>query len=125
MWVGARLIREAMRGLLDVALPDEQHQTIVRVLSEYAVAGDLHGLQTRESGKDRFMSVHMLVPGEWSVTQAHDRVEEVEQQLRSQVADLQVLTHPSRGGPPGLRRLPGGWMTEELAAWDPTDGAGG
>ena len=128
LWVGVKLIREAMRGLLDVALPDEQHQAIVRVLSEYAVQGvTFHGLQTRESGKDRFMSVHMLVPGEWSVAEAHDRVEEVEQQLRSQVADLQVLTHlEPREDPRAYDDYSGGLdVAEELAAWDPTDGAGG
>lgn len=92
--VGTRLIREALRGLLDVALPPEITAQIVGVLSRHAHDGvTFHGLQTRESGKDRFMSVHMLVPGDWSVQHAHDMVEDVEVELRATVPDLTVLTH--------------------------------
>lgn len=92
--VGTRLIREALRGLLDVALPAEITAQIVEVLSQHAHDGvTFHGLQTRESGKDRFMSVHMLVPGHWTVQKAHDAAEEVEGELRDTVPDLTVLTH--------------------------------
>ncbi len=92
--VGTRLIREALRGLLDVALPASVTAQIVNVLNQHAHDGvSFHGLQTRESGKDRFMSVHMLVPGDWSVRTAHDAVEDVEEQLRATVPDLSILTH--------------------------------
>lgn len=92
--VGVRLIREAIRGLLDVALPSAQTEAIVAVLQQHSVAGvTFHGLQTRESGKDRFMSVHMLVPGQWTVQQAHDAAENLEADLRFAVSDLQILTH--------------------------------
>jgi cation diffusion facilitator family transporter len=92
--VGTRLIREAMRGLLDIALPAPEHDAIVTVLARHATGGvTFHGLQTRESGKDRFMSVHVLVPGAWSVQRAHDVVEDVERDLREAVADLEVMSH--------------------------------
>jgi len=92
--VGTRLIAAAMRGLLDVSLPAEQHEAIAAVLARHATGGvTFHGLQTRESGKDRFMSVHVLVPGEWTVQHSHDVVEEVESDLKAAVADLHVLTH--------------------------------
>ncbi len=92
--VGTRLIAQAMRGLLDVSLPAEQHEAIAAVLSRHTAGGVMfHGLQTRESGKDRFMSVHVLVPGDWTVQHSHDVVEEVEADLRATVADLNVITH--------------------------------
>ena len=94
MVVGFRLIREALRGLLDVSLPKEITDQIVEVLGRHAVDGvTFHGLQTRESGRDRFMSIHMLVPGEWTVQRAHDASEEVEDELCTTVADLTVITH--------------------------------
>ncbi|MDQ1250107.1 MAG: hypothetical protein QG597_4486 [Actinomycetota bacterium] len=94
LFVGTRLIREAMRGLLDIALPEAESRAITAVLATHAVDGvTFHGLQTRESGKDRFMSVHVLVPGDWTVQRSHDVVEEVEADLRSAVTDLHVLTH--------------------------------
>jgi divalent metal cation (Fe/Co/Zn/Cd) transporter len=39
------------------------------------------------------MSVHVLVPGDWTVQRSHDVLEEVEADLRAAVADLHVLTH--------------------------------
>lgn len=92
--VGTRLIRQAMRGLLDVSLPAREHDEIVEVLRRHADGQvSFHGLQTREAGKDRFMSVHVLVPGEWTVQRSHDVLEEVEADLRAAVADLNVITH--------------------------------
>lgn len=92
--VGVRLIREAMRGLLDVALPDEEQSLLLGVLADHTRDGvKFHGLKTRESGKDRFMAVHMLVPGDWTVMAAHDEVEDVEADLRAAVSDLTIFTH--------------------------------
>jgi len=119
MVVGARLIRASTRGLLDVSLPAAETQQIVSVLAKHAAGGiTFHGLQTREAGKDRFMSVHMLVPGDWSVQRAHDEAELVESDLRATVPDLTVLTHVEpREDPRAYGDYAGGL--------DPADGAGG
>jgi divalent metal cation (Fe/Co/Zn/Cd) transporter len=37
--------------------------------------------------------VHVLVPGAWSVTRAHDLVEEVEGAIRAELPHAQVHTH--------------------------------
>ena len=128
MVVGARLVRESTRGLLDVALPESETRRIVEVLSAHAVDGvTFHGLQTRESGKDRFMAVHMLVPGEWSVQQGHDAAEMVEADLRAAVPDLAILTHlEPREDPRAYGDYFGGVeITPVLDPRDPADGAGG
>ena len=52
-----------------------------------------HALRTREAGARRFMSVHLLVPGNWTVQRGHDVAEEVESALRAAVPRLNVLTH--------------------------------
>lgn len=98
VWTGFILIRNAGRGLLDHALPDQDNDRIIAVLRGFVdryPAGDLefHGLQTRESGRDRFVSVHVLVPGSWSVSRAHDLVEDVEGEIRSVLPLVQVHTH--------------------------------
>jgi divalent metal cation (Fe/Co/Zn/Cd) transporter len=67
---------------------------IKAVLAEYESQGLLwHALRTREAGTRRFMSVHLLVPGEWTVQRGHDLAEEVEAALRAVVPRLHVLTH--------------------------------
>ena len=98
LWTGYFLVRGAGRGLLDHALPAEDTERVLAVLRTFVdryPPGELefHGLQTRESGRDRFVSMHVLVPGEWTVTRAHDLVEEVEQAVRQALPHAQVHTH--------------------------------
>lgn len=98
LWTGFILVRNAGRGLLDHALPQEETARVLGVLRDFVgrfPAGDLefHGLQTRESGRDQFVSVHVLVPGSWTVTRAHDLVEEVEEAIRAELPHAQVHTH--------------------------------
>lgn len=98
LWTGFILVRNAGRGLLDHALPQEETARVLGVLRDFVArypAGELefHGLQTRESGRDQFVSVHVLVPGSWSVSRAHDLVEEVEAAIRVELPHVQVHTH--------------------------------
>lgn len=98
LWTGFVLVRGAGRGLLDHALPREETARVVDVLQGFAdrhPVGELefHGLQTREAGRDQFVSVHVLVPGSWTVQRAHDLVEEVEAEIRVALPHAQVHTH--------------------------------
>ena len=98
LWTGFILVRNAGRGLLDHALPQEETARVLGVLRDFVArypAGEMefHGLQTRESGRDQFVSVHVLVPGSWSVSRAHDLVEEVEAAIRDELPHAQVHTH--------------------------------
>ncbi|NNG20802.1 cation transporter [Naumannella sp. ID2617S] len=93
--IGTKLITEALSGLLDAALPAEENDRVTAVLRGRTVAGevDFHGLQTRVAGPQRYASVHVLVPGSWTVQQGHDLAESVEAELREAVPDLHVVTH--------------------------------
>jgi len=98
LWTGYLLVRNAGRGLLDHALPAQDNERVIAVLRSFVdryPPGELefHGLQTRESGRDRFVSLHVLVPGEWTVMRAHDLVEEVEEAIRQALPHAQVHTH--------------------------------
>jgi len=98
LWTGFILVRNAGRGLLDHALPREETARVLAVLRDFVSrypAGELefHGLQTRESGRDQFVSVHVLVPGSWRVSRAHDLVEEVEAAITAELPHAQVHTH--------------------------------
>lgn len=94
MVIGVKLIRGSLRSLLDAAIPDSEQDAIVEVLRKHSHDGiTFHGLQTRESGVQRFMTVHMLVPGDWTVASSHDCSDEVEKALKAAVSDLSVLIH--------------------------------
>ena len=82
LWTGMRLLRDTAHGLLDRALPPEDRKAITEVLSRYESQGiRFHALRTRASGPRRFISMHVLVPGEWTVQRGHDLSEKIEKDL--------------------------------------------
>ncbi len=88
------LMRDSAEGLLDAALPAADQTVITRVLDSYRAQGVLfHALRTRMAGQRRFMSIHVLVPGAWTIQRGHDLCEQIEHALISQLPHLTVFTH--------------------------------
>ncbi|MFT4034634.1 MAG: cation diffusion facilitator family transporter [Patulibacter sp.] len=92
---GLRLVRRSAAGLMDAALPYHQLAAIERVLDELRCDEvQFHALRTRQAGRRAFVSVHVLVPGSWTVQHGHDTAEEVEARLRRACGEgASVLTH--------------------------------
>lgn len=91
---GWRLIRSASAGLMDVALPKEDNETIRTVLGRFTSAEvTWHRLLTREAGNRRFMQFDLLVPGAWTVQRGHDLVEEITDALVEEFPDIDVICH--------------------------------
>jgi len=91
---GSKLVSSSVTALLDVALSPEDQAIVTAVLDRHRSADvDFHGLQTRESGRHRFVSMHVLVPGAWTVQRAHDVVELVEADLREALDGVDITTH--------------------------------
>ncbi len=91
---GSQLLLRSTRGLMDKALPKEDHDLIIGVLDQFkSETVSFHGLLTRESGHKRFISMHILVPGTWTVQQAHDLAEDVEVAIETTLPDAEVMTH--------------------------------
>jgi cation diffusion facilitator family transporter len=98
LWTGWGLVRHAMDGLMDHALPPadvEKVTSALRTVRHSHPPGDVdfHAIQTREAGRERFVSMHVLVPGTWTVTEGHDLLEQVEQAIVSVLPGAQVHTH--------------------------------
>jgi cation diffusion facilitator family transporter len=91
---GIRLVRESAGGLMDRAFDAEDLALVHAVLDRYACDEvRFHALRTRRSGRRRFMSVHVLVPGTWTVKRGHDLAERLETELRGTLDHLTVFTH--------------------------------
>jgi cation diffusion facilitator family transporter len=94
LWMGWRLVASSTTSLLDAALPPADVALVTDVLAKHTSDEvHFHGLQTRESGRQRFVSVHVLVPGAWTVQHAHDVVEVVEDDIRAALDQVNVTTH--------------------------------
>ncbi|MDX9706432.1 MAG: cation diffusion facilitator family transporter [Azospira sp.] len=94
VWTGWQLLRRSVDGLMDAALPPEQHAIVVAVLDAHRAQGiDYHALRTRQAGARGFVTAHVLVPGAWSVQQGHDLLEEIEVEIHRQLPQLSLLFH--------------------------------
>lgn len=94
VWTGWRLLQRSADGLMDVALPPDQHKAVVAVLDRYRQQGiDFHALRTRQSGARSFVEVHVLVPGAWTVQRGHELLEALEAEVRSELPHATVFTH--------------------------------
>ena len=75
-------------------LEEPDLEAIRDVLAEFERDGvRFHALRTRQAGSRRFISVHVLVPGAWTVQRGHDLVEHVEGSLCSRLPGASVFTH--------------------------------
>jgi cation diffusion facilitator family transporter len=92
--IGYQLMKRSALGLLDNALPAPQRAAIAGVLEGYKARGvQFHALRTRQAAGRSFVSMHVLVPGAWSVQRGHDMLEKLERDVRDAVPGTSVFTH--------------------------------
>ncbi|MDP9233649.1 MAG: cation diffusion facilitator family transporter [Actinomycetota bacterium] len=91
---GILLMRRFTGGLMDRALPPNEQAIVEEVLDHFRDDDvRFHALRTRRAGRRAFISVHILVPGGWSVQRAHDVAERVDAELREALQHATVFTH--------------------------------
>lgn len=105
VWTGAEIVRASVLGLMDISLPPAELEKIDQVLAQHKPSGvQFHALLTRRSGAERFISLHVLVPGGWTVQRGHDLLERIEDEIRAALVNATVITHLE--------------AQEDPAAWD-------
>lgn len=101
VWTGVRILRDSVAGLMDAALPAGEQRVLHELLQGYAAEGiEYHALRTRRAGAYRFVTVHVLVPPDWTVQQGHDLLERIEADMRRALPPVSVLTHLEPLGDP-------------------------
>ncbi len=108
-WTSIGIMRRSVAGLMDVSLSAADLAAVRKVFKSHEAAGiAFHALRTRQAGAQKFISVHVLVPGDWTVQRGHELLETIEAELRRAVSEAVVLTH--------LESLddPASWEDEEL-----------
>jgi len=94
VWTGFRIVRTSVRGLMDVALPSQEIDRIRAVIDSGLRGGaQYHALRTRQSAARRFVSFHVLVPGNWTVHEGHQLLEQLERDIRAVLPAATVFTH--------------------------------
>jgi cation diffusion facilitator family transporter len=100
-WEGLRILGRSLAGLMDTALPAAERTRVESVLNRYRGEGiRWHALRTRQSGARRFIAVHVLAPGDWSLQRAHDLVEQIEGEIRELIPNAVIVVHLEPSGDP-------------------------
>ena len=95
IWTGVKLIRRSVAGFMDESLPERELALIQQVMDKYRGKGvSFHALRTRQAAARGFISVHVLVPGHWTVHDAHHIAEDFENDIRAALGGaITVFTH--------------------------------
>jgi cation diffusion facilitator family transporter len=94
VWTGVGIVRRSIGGLMDTALSAHDLDAVRKVFQVYEQTGvQFHALRTRQAGARKFVSVHVLVPGDWTVQRGHELLERIEDDIRRAVTDAVVFTH--------------------------------
>ena len=94
VWAGFGIIRNSVSGLMDASLPKSDLDIIQGVLEKHGETGvRFHALRTRQSGSVKIISLHVLVPDNWTVKRGHKLTSEIEAEINRALADSVVFTH--------------------------------
>jgi cation diffusion facilitator family transporter len=94
IWEGWKLIKRTIVGLMDTALPVADRSAIQNILAKYEPENiQFHALRTRQAGSRSFVSLHVLVPGRWTVQKGHQLLERIENDIRQALPNVVVFTH--------------------------------
>ena len=93
MWGAWTSSSQALDQLMDREWPDELRQRFLAAAADYPELAGLHDLRTRTSGTHHFAQFHVWVPGQWTVEEAHERMDRVEEALQARFPGTEILIH--------------------------------
>jgi cation diffusion facilitator family transporter len=110
---GLQILRTSFDGLMDRALPAFEEQAVRQAVERKLAAGvTYHALRTRKAGSRRFVDLHLLVPGQRSVTDAHKLADSVEAAVNQSLPNTETTVH--------LEPVeePGSWSDSDLLRFE-------
>jgi ferrous-iron efflux pump FieF len=93
LWGAWTASSNALDQLMDKEWPEELRARFLAAAKEYPELAGLHDLRTRTSGTHHFAQFHVWVPADWTVKEAHDRLDRVEEELQQRFAETEILIH--------------------------------
>ena len=96
LWLFYGAWRAASRSidqLMDKEWPASKRQAFLAAAAEHPELAGLHDCRTRTSGAHDFVQFHVWVPGTWTVEDAHQRMDKVEEALQARFPGTEILIH--------------------------------
>ncbi len=94
LWLGWHLVRRSVQGLMDEAADAETQDRIRTLIARTATGAiEAHDVRTRHAGRATFVEFHLVVPGEWTVAEAHEVCDRIEAALKAELEAAVITIH--------------------------------
>ena len=110
-----RAASRSVDQLMDREWPDTEREAFLAATKEYPELAGIHDVRTRLSGANRFVQFHVWVPADWTVRQAHDRLDRVEEQLQARFPGTEILIHVDPEGQTDRETMLSSELTEKAS----------
>jgi cation diffusion facilitator family transporter len=91
---GYEVSMRAFHELLDYTLPEEEQIILANCIKEHNTQlVDFHGMRSRRAGSQRFVDLHLVMPRNLSVEDAHGMCDHLEKDIRDRLANTSVNIH--------------------------------
>ncbi|MFV1980108.1 MAG: cation diffusion facilitator family transporter [Rhodothermia bacterium] len=94
IWVGFKVVRESVGGLMDMSLPESDMKRIRSAIDDnLGKALEVHDLRSRLAAGRPFVEFHLVVPGEMRVAESHEICDILEGSIKTVIPEVSVLIH--------------------------------
>ena len=95
VWTGFQLLKKSANGLMDASITDTELKMVTDYLDTLQTEEvQHHSLMTRQAGRRKFISLHLLMPGKWTIQTGHDIADRVEEHIEELFSEpVTVSTH--------------------------------
>jgi cation diffusion facilitator family transporter len=104
IWVGVRVIGDALRELAEAAVDPDTIEHIKKIINSDSSIRQWHKLRTRTVGREVFLDLHILVDPDLKITAAHEIAESLEKSLDEQITRPINITVHIEPDTPELRK---------------------
>ena len=93
LWGAGKAAGHSLDQLMDAEWPVEKREAFLSACADYPELAGMHDVRTRTSGVHDFIQFHVWVPEDWSVREAHDRLDRVEEDLQRRFPGTEIFLH--------------------------------
>jgi len=93
-WTAFFTMKKSLAGLMDTRLPEEEEAELRSCIEEHIseLAG-FHDVRTRKSGDQRFIDLHLLLPKDASLEEAHQMCDHLEVDIEARLPNANITIH--------------------------------
>lgn len=114
LWGAWRAAGESVNQLMDAEWPLAKREEFLGACGEYPELKGIHDVRTRTAGAHDFIQFHVWVPEEWTVREAHDILDPIEEKLQARFPGTEILMHLDPEGHTDREGLLPHHLTERL-----------